>query len=533
MKSDPLDPNRRFSLKRFFSNSESHTPAFTKKRKTIISLSKSRSNTCSQSSQQSQQSATDLETLSIKTKDSVCRIGDNENINIKKDIPYTSIAEKQHASKQQGPQTCVNQQDVNLPLVEDELIKEESIKEEIGVFIKKEQMNEELYDMPTIKDMPMKEEVKNEIDGILTEEDVSTKEKLKRDITINNAPTDLHLSKDGTSLSRLQEYTCPICDQDLTHVKSSYMRQNHVESCILNQPISSEEQELEFDSCVFCGKDLSRFKPNQRQYHLNNCLDDAQQIEEAEAAAVAREKEEMFAGQRVPFLSTLDICPVCHEFDPFTGRTLKQKMKHIKQCAKQNRLSLDQLLKKFRWIGWGHVPVAASSSDPLPNDVPIPVNIPDHQLVAYVQDLYDDEDDDGDFTQNIIIHKKRTVQSTTKEDKDDEELQTALALSRSVQQCQVKRKQRLRLSDERDWNAANIWCMEESRLKAVTKLDELLFSGQVQPQTQIEETLLGPSRLHIPSANDQFYWNLTSNKDSNWDNPSTFVSLFIYDLRKE
>jgi hypothetical protein len=500
-----------------------------KKKKTMISLSKSRSNT-SQSSQQSQPLITKIEKLKVKTEDSVCHIEDFENINAKMDVVDTAVAETQLVTEQRDLKTTINRRkEACLALVKDELVKEEPIKDKMDVPVKEEPIEREKDDLPIIEDTLMKEEIKAET------EDASIKEDIKGEMFMKNETVDFYLPNDDASTPLLQEYTCPICNHDLTRVKSSYMRQSHVESCISKQSAFAKEEELEFDCCVFCGKNLSRFKSNQRQYHLNNCLDDVQQIEEAEAAAIRKEKDEMFAGQRVPFLSTLDLCPVCHEFDPFTNRNLKQKMNHIKQCAKQNRLSLNQLLKKFQWIGWGHLPVATitPSAPPLSNDIPKTVNIPDHQLVAYVQDMYDG-DDDGDFTQNVIIHKTRTIQSTAKEDKTDEELQTALALSRSVLQQQAKRKQRLRPSDERDWNAANIWCIEESRLKAIAKLDELLFSGpQDKSEPRIEETLLGPSRLYIPSVNDQFYCNLTSNKDSNWDNSSTFISLFIHDLHKE
>lgn len=342
------------------------------------------------------------------------------------------------------------------------------------------------------------------------------------------------ISKVEEEEKKLEEYACPICNKDLTLTKSSYLRQNHVEACISSSASTAKEETLEFDDCIFCAKSLSRFNQKQRQVHLNNCLDQVQSAEKEKEAS-------SFAGQHVPFLQTLEICPVCHEVTPFLNKTIKQKIQHAKQCAKQNKLSLVDLLKKFQWIGWGHLPVAVPNDTPSSSaayipPAPTPIQISHKYVVTNLQDD-DMEEKDNDFDEKVIIHKtnqKLIPKPTRKEDNDDEELQTVLALSRSMVKTKEKKRQGIKRTDERDWNAANIWSMEESRKEANIKLDELLFSeegvNELYKQSERERSIgyLKESRLFsciIPKRIS--YWNLASNLDSNWDDPFIFVSLFL------
>ncbi|CEP16274.1 hypothetical protein [Parasitella parasitica] len=334
----------------------------------------------------------------------------------------------------------------------------------------------------------------------------------------------------------LEEYACPICSQDLSHVRSSYLRQKHVEDCMLvDSNPQEQEQDLEFDDCVFCGKNLTHFNSARRQVHINGCLDEADHLEK-------QHEESMFAGQHVPFLSTLDLCPVCHEFAPFNNRTLKQKIVHIKQCAKQNQLSVSQLLKKFQWIGWGHLPVA--SATPVVSTIPdkplprLPPKVPEHQLVAHIHESHGIDGTDDDFSNKVIIHAIRVPEETDQrqQDKMDEELQTALAISKSLQQTKRRQGGATSRLNERDRDAASIWSSEDSKLNAMTRLDEILFPASeldAYRQAQREESngLLGPSRF-IPSYS-QFYWNLPSVYQTIGDDPSVFTSLFIQDLHRQ
>ncbi|CAO3638589.1 unnamed protein product [Mucor hiemalis] len=310
---------------------------------------------------------------------------------------------------------------------------------------------------------------------------------------------------------QLSEYNCPICELDLAHVKSSYLRQQHVEKCLTSvKTTQTTSGEVEFDECVFCGKNLSHFKYDQKQVHLNSCLDESK--EETMDNTV-------FAGQPVSFLSTLEICPVCHEVAPF-------------------------LLQKFQWIGWGHLPLESHNNEN--NNIPSsPTSskqitpTPTHRLkVTLFQDEY--EELDNDFSNNVIIHKKSNIIQHTKrnreDDKVDEELQLALGLSKSMSTKEVVvKKKRLGVSpsNERDWNAANIWSAEESRRQVICKLDELLFPDNIELETfkqnEREKSVgyLNKSKITTMNYTTLFYWNLTSNSDHNWENQTVFRSLFL------
>lgn len=448
-----------FSLKRLF---ETEPNKFNKKRKTPISLSKSRNHSNS-SSQQSQ--------LDIKPEP------------LLDDSPLNMIENDGCESKK------------------------EQVKTEEIIHFKKERLE--------AKEEQLLCNVKDEPDINELEMNMDTQESI----------TNTHNS--SYNEQKLEEYACPICNKDITNVKSSYFRQKHVEDCMLIESKPQEDEELEFNDCVFCGKNLIHFSSKRRQVHIDTCLDVADDLEK-------QHQESMFAGQHVPFLSTLDLCPVCHEFGPFENRTLKQKIVHIKQCAKRNQLSVPQLLKKFQWIGWGHIPMSAVVStipEKLPSPSPspsLPPKTSEHQLVAYV---HDNDMLDDDFSRKVIIHASRVPETNQRQDdKLDEELQTALAISKSLKH--TKRKQRITRSDERDWNAANIWSSEDSRLNAMTKLDEILFPKSeldIYRQAQREKSngQLGPSC--IPS-HTQFFWDLTNNSQSNWHEPLIFTSLFIQDL---
>lgn len=436
------------------------------------------------------------------------------NSNKKRKTPISLSKSRNHSnsSSQQSqldikPEPLPDDPPLNIIKNDDCESKAEQIKTEESIYFKKEKL-ESKYEqlLCNVKDEPQINEI------ISLEMNMDTQESITN--THNSSYTE----------QKLEEYACPICNEDITNVKSSYFRQKHVEDCMLIESKPQEDEELEFDDCVFCGKNLTHFNSKRRQVHINTCLDVVDDLEK-------QHQESMFAGQHVPFLSTLDICPVCHEFEPFENRTLKQKIVHIKQCAKRNQLAVPQLLKKFQWIGWGHVPIPAVVStipENLPYPSPLPSKTSGHQLVAYV---HDNDMLDDDFSRKVIIHASRVPETNQRQDdKLDEELQTALAISKSLKQ--TKRKQRITKLDERDWNAANIWSSEDSRLNAMAKLDELLFpKSELDEYRQAQrEKSTGQLRPSCIPSHTQFFWDLTNNSQSNWHEPLIFTSLFIQDL---
>ncbi|KAI8982612.1 hypothetical protein BDB01DRAFT_723797 [Pilobolus umbonatus] len=305
------------------------------------------------------------------------------------------------------------------------------------------------------------------------------------------------------------EYACPICSKDLTSMTSSYLRQRHIDKCLSEPP--KDEQNL---SCFFCNKNLSHFTQTQTEQHINRCLD-------TEESNKQKLDDSLFAGQSVPFLDTLEICPCCHEFTPFLNKSLKVKVKHIKQCAKHNKISIPQLLQKFKWIGWGHTPIPHPKKQVVEDTPLIPM--------TYDYEVTEPTTDD-DFQNEAVVHKiRREIKKPSrKEDAADEQLQTVLALSRSLLPSDHQNKSnRLKPSNHRDWNAANIISIEESKQMALNALPSILLSDKKECTSC--NHILGPSELSvfIPHAKHESLWELAS---CNSTTTTPFLSRFIREL---
>jgi hypothetical protein len=384
-------------------------------------------------------------------------------------------------------------------------------------------------------------------------EDSQTPNK-KRILSLTKSRKSSPITSTALSLeSKLTEYACPICSNDLSSIKSSYMRQRHVEECMKSNTFTeSHDDSLEFDDCIFCGKILSHMNLTRRQIHLNTCLDDIKDEPETPRS------EPVFAGQRMPFLETLSICPICHESTSFDQRRLKQKVAHIKQCRKQYGLSVSQLLQKFRWIGWGHSFTTPSKPDNISNNNEQNIIQRDSDTNNYSQSsssinssnkihheyqAIDCPVHDDDFNNNVMIskmnHSLLSAQPNAKDDKLDEELQMALAISRSLQPDNSQKRRTLKRTDERDWNAANIWSIEESKMKVYEKLDLILFPEKETKLVHQQEFnrsigIIGPSRLKTIENHPKniSFWQLASNTELNWENSSIFTSDFIHQLKR-
>ncbi|KAG1471871.1 hypothetical protein G6F56_001869 [Rhizopus delemar] len=366
--------------------------------------------------------------------------------------------------------------------------------------------------------------------------------------SLEPAPADKTITKDTISIdSTLVEYACPICNKDLSNVKSSYMRQKHVEVCMENTTKEKEDDDDSdsFEDCMFCAKVLSHLSLTARTIHLNTCLDNIKEPVE-------------FAGQKMPFLETLSVCPVCYE----TMKTkLKQKITHIKQCRRQHGISIAQLVQKFRWIGWGHSfvsarspqsapaslassqissprakcspiassPIASSpiASSPMINS-PVVSSRASNVTYTSIDNTYHATltYEDNDFSNQVVISRANASLLPKPKEEMDEELQMTLALSRSMQPDAQKRRT-LKRTDERDLNSANVWSIEESKQKVFEKLDSILFPEQ-EERTPLASTKLGKSKF---MSQETFFWNLASNKELNWDH-FLFVCDFIQPFKK-
>ncbi|CEG63436.1 hypothetical protein RMATCC62417_00579 [Rhizopus microsporus] len=347
---------------------------------------------------------------------------------------------------------------------------------------------------------------------------------LKRPLTAeaesSNKKKILSLSKKKSEqqpiVTKLETYTCPICEVDLTDINSSYLRQKHVEKCMDNP----SDEIIDTLDCFFCGKALSHMNMARRQIHINHCLDN-----------VEEELKKKKDGQ-LSLLETLTICPVCHESTPFDRRCLKQKIVHIKQCRSLFNLSMPQLIQRLRWIGWGHTSTVNNNNNNASNDIQVVdhnnynKNKVTHELRAVDCSTFDDDDN---FANNIIVSRmNQSLWKPQRSDKSDDDLQMALALSRSLHTSQ-KRKA------VKDLNASNIWSAEESKQMAYEKLDLILFPDDQSELIQQErERSIGSMRLSSiktmeKNVRNVSYWKLPS--IGSQDNNSIFVSNFIHQLR--
>ncbi|KAF7730591.1 hypothetical protein EC973_001973 [Apophysomyces ossiformis] len=272
-----------------------------------------------------------------------------------------------------------------------------------------------------------------------------------------------------------EAYNCPLCQDDLTHIHSAVLRQRHVDQC-LDSAHPAEENLLADDTyeyCIFCGKDISTYNGSRKESHFSRCMDEmaaeARQLKEQER----QQKLSTFAGQQIPFLSQLDVCPCC--YDTFSSSSLRQKVAHIKQCSKRRNITMEQLLNTFRWIQYGHqlTPRQTDTTGISPS-----ITISQGSIHATAVD------EDNDFSSDVIFHRRSTAnnRTTNRNDENDEELHLVLALSKSMHGSKESKKRR-----HLDGNVANILTIEESRKLVEQELEHLLYQSNDECKTSSEQ----------------------------------------------
>ncbi|CAO3689814.1 unnamed protein product [Rhizopus stolonifer] len=356
--------------------------------------------------------------------------------------------------------------------------------------------------------------------------------------SLEPAPADKTITKDTISIvSTLVEYACPICNNDLSNVKSSYMRQKHVEVCMENttKEKKDDDDNDSFEDCMFCAKVLSHLSLTTRTIHLNTCLDNMKEPVE-------------FAGRKMPFLETLSVCPICHDDEDqakakdYTYQTMSKTAWNIYRSV-GSKVSVDWMGHSFVSAGSPHsAPASLTSSQvssprvkyspmlssPIVNS-PVVSSRASSMTYASVDNTYHATltYEDNDFSNQVVISRANTSLLPKPKEEMDEELQMTLALSRSMQPDAQKRRT-LKRTDERDLNSANVWSIEESKQKVFEKLDSILFPEQ-EEEPPLASTKLGKSRF---MSQETFFWNLASNKELNWDH-FLFVCDFIQPFKKE
>ncbi|KAI7855930.1 hypothetical protein BDC45DRAFT_505089 [Circinella umbellata] len=340
----------------------------------------------------------------------------------------------------------------------------------------------------------------------------------------------------------LDDIDCPLCQSDLSHLRFSYERQQHVEQCLLISTSNTTDNsdslfhdtmnhdssniECDFDYCIFCGKCVTHLKGIRKDVHFSRCLDEL----EREVSNVS------FAGQSTTLFTNLDICPCCHEFTPLRNKSVRQKITHMKQCMKRQNMTIQQLLQKLQWIQWDYIPEERRRRRPnveqLQQSQP---QRPKHIVQATISgaDFSNGDNDDDDFSNTVIIHKKSSIsnqrrQQNEKNDPMDEDLQLALALSKTEAQKHNNNKRRKGNSD-----ATNIVSIDESRRLASLKLQHILKQEPISIRHQDRIEALPSSRIKDTSGcYGESLWKLASLNNINLDN-HTFSTIFIRNINQE
>ncbi|KAG0032118.1 hypothetical protein BGZ81_011607 [Podila clonocystis] len=241
----------------------------------------------------------------------------------------------------------------------------------------------------------------------------------------------------------------------------------------------STQMEAETTECMICGKDLSHLDSGRIAFHINNCIDEQQKTQTAiqsldlDSSVQPSPSQGEFAGARVDYLARVKKCPICKQDWPLKvqSRKARQKVEHLKRCAKVHKKSVQSLLYQMRLLKERYErslalgtpmesdPVEASqeaakladqneeavqestqdqvgtSSAPKPKPKPKPTTVP-KQVVSLTDTA------DTDFTSDAIIttvhapvptRPKQSKLTRLLEDQNNESLQLALAISMSME----------------------------------------------------------------------------------------------------
>ena len=348
----------------------------------------------------------------------------------------------------------------------------------------------------------------------------------------------------------LGDVDCPLCQTDLSHLRFSFERQQHVEQCLLTSTTGhrndkngsssssfhhtvdddNNNMECDFDYCIFCGKCITHLKGIRKDVHFSKCLDEL----EREVSNAS------FAGQSTSIFTNLDICPCCHEFAPLKNKSVRQKITHMKQCMKRQHMTIQQLLQKLQWIQWDYIPeqrqrrppnVQQSQSQSQQQNQP---QRPRHIVQATISgaDFSNGDDDDDDFSNTVIIHKKAIMPSQQQrqdEENDpmDEDLQLALALSKTEAQQHNNNKRHKGNSD-----ATSIVSIDESRRLAALELQLMLAKKPIANRHPDHIEALPSSRIKSTyGCYGESLWKLAALDNINCDK-NTFSTLFMRNINR-
>ncbi|KAF9934806.1 hypothetical protein BGZ67_003664 [Mortierella alpina] len=218
--------------------------------------------------------------------------------------------------------------------------------------------------------------------------------------------------------------------------------------------------------CFMCGKFLAHLDEARVAYHINNCIDEQQVVQQtAESLDLdsripqASLSQGEFAGAQVDYLTRVKRCPICKLDWPLKTRQTKsgstapkkarQKVEHMKKCAKAHNRTVQSLLYQIRLLKEKYerslmLGISMDSSDP----------------IGPSQEMYQDEDvernssSDQDDNNDNSGSARKTTSGDTQEEEGGADSNSGVAARKSKSSSTVM-KQVVSMADTADGDFAS------------------------------------------------------------------------------
>ncbi len=222
------------------------------------------------------------------------------------------------------------------------------------------------------------------------------------DSSSSSSLSELHLSssdqapaRPGTAMPK-DDNLCIVCGTSLEG-QPAEQRNLHVNRCV---DMSSRAPSVDI-RCQFCEKVVTHLTVDRRNAHVNRCADQAEQ-----ARALSRKTMSLAssirAGTNDPIASHVYFCPICAK--DLSAASGVARLQHVKSCAKKHDVGPEQLRERSE---------ALRRDELLPAAAAAVAAAPDEAVVAKGggpdDDLYQYHDPITGFTRKIGLQRNRAV----------------------------------------------------------------------------------------------------------------------------
>ncbi|KAF9564104.1 hypothetical protein EC968_004635 [Mortierella alpina] len=211
--------------------------------------------------------------------------------------------------------------------------------------------------------------------------------------------------------------------------------------------------------CFMCGKLLAHLDEARVAYHINNCIDEQQVMQQTTESLdldsripQATLSQGEFAGAQVDYLTRVKRCPICKLDWPLKTRQTKsgstvpkkarQKVEHMKKCAKAHNRTVQSLLYQIRLL-------KEKYERSLMLDIPMDSSDP----IEPSQEMYQDENEEQDTSSDPDGSTKKNT-SGSPQVEDSAESASGLATRKSKPSSTIF-KQVVSMTDTADGDFAS------------------------------------------------------------------------------